>query len=124
MIKNYKDHAANERTYLAWIRTGVTVMMLGFFIEKFEIFLITIANNLPGKTSQLGQLLKISHMSIALVILAIFIIGTATLRYFRIRRELDREETLRFRGTLFASAVSVVMLLFAVYVLTQLSVFF
>jgi putative membrane protein len=123
MIKNYKDHAANERTYLAWIRTGVTIMMLGFFIEKFELFLATIANNLPGKTSQLGQLLKISHMSIALVILAIFIIATATLRYFRIRRELDMDETLRFRGTLFATAVSIVMLVFAFYVLTHLSGF-
>lgn len=24
MIANYRDHAANERTYLAWVRTGIT----------------------------------------------------------------------------------------------------
>jgi putative membrane protein len=123
MIKNYKDHAANERTYLAWIRTGVTIMMLGFFIEKFEIFLATIANNLPGETSHIEQMLQTSHVSIALVVLAIFIIGTATLRYYRIQRELDKEENLRFRGTLFAAAVSIVMLVFAVYLLTHISGF-
>ncbi|MCG6970275.1 MAG: DUF202 domain-containing protein [Gammaproteobacteria bacterium] len=120
MIKNYKDHAANERTYLAWIRTGVTVMMLGFFIEKFELFLATIANNLPGK-SRLGQFLYTSHISIAMVALAIFIMVAATLRYFRIKRELDAEVTLQFRGTLFATAVTVVMLAFAIYLLAHLS---
>jgi putative membrane protein len=123
MIENYKDHAANERTYLAWIRTGVTIMMLGFFIEKFEIFLATIANNQPDKT-RLEQLLYTSHVSIALVALAIFIMVAATLRYFRIKRELDAQETLRFRGTLFATAVTVVMLAFAIYLLAHLSGWF
>ena len=26
MIKNYSDHAANERTFLAWVRTAIAVM--------------------------------------------------------------------------------------------------
>jgi hypothetical protein len=26
MIKNYGDHAANERTFLAWVRTANAVM--------------------------------------------------------------------------------------------------
>lgn len=121
MIKNYKDHAANERTYLAWIRTGVTIMMLGFFIEKFKIFLATLANNLPGKTSHLDQMLIVTHASIALVALAIFIIGAATLRYFRIKYELNAEATLRFRGTIFAAALSVIMLSLGVYLLANLS---
>ena len=28
MIPSYRDHAANERTFLAWIRTGLTIMAL------------------------------------------------------------------------------------------------
>ncbi|MCB1506087.1 MAG: DUF202 domain-containing protein [Hyphomicrobiaceae bacterium] len=38
MIKHYTDHAANERTFLAWIRTGITITVFGFVIEKFELF--------------------------------------------------------------------------------------
>ncbi len=34
MIQGYADHAANERTFLAWVRTGVAVIAFGFVIEK------------------------------------------------------------------------------------------
>lgn len=33
------DHMANERTYLAWVRTGITVMALGFVVAKFGIII-------------------------------------------------------------------------------------
>ena len=37
MIKRYTDHSANERTYLAWIRTSIAIMAFGFLIEKFDL---------------------------------------------------------------------------------------
>jgi putative membrane protein len=43
MISGYTDHAANERTFLAWIRTGIAVIALGFVIEKFNLFMLTLA---------------------------------------------------------------------------------
>lgn len=39
MIKNFSDHAANERTFLAWVRTGVAVIAFGFLVERFDLFL-------------------------------------------------------------------------------------
>lgn len=39
MIKRHSDHAANERTFLAWVRTAIAVMAFGFVIEKFDLFL-------------------------------------------------------------------------------------
>ena len=30
---------ANERTYLAWVRTGIAVMALGFVVAKFGIII-------------------------------------------------------------------------------------
>ena len=38
MIKRYSDHAANERTFLAWVRTAIAVMAFGFVIERFDLF--------------------------------------------------------------------------------------
>ena len=32
------DHLANERTFLAWIRTSVGLMGFGFVVVKFSIF--------------------------------------------------------------------------------------
>ena len=32
MIRNFGDHAANERTFLAWVRTSIAVMAFGFLV--------------------------------------------------------------------------------------------
>jgi hypothetical protein len=37
MIANYIDHAANERTFLAWVRTGLAVVAFGFFLFKLNV---------------------------------------------------------------------------------------
>lgn len=33
------DHMANERTFLAWIRTSIGIMAFGFVVEKFVLFI-------------------------------------------------------------------------------------
>lgn len=34
-----RDHLANERTFLAWIRTSIGIMAFGFVVEKFTLFM-------------------------------------------------------------------------------------
>ena len=46
---NRTDHLANERTFLAWIRTTLGIMAFGFVVEKFSFFIKQIATFL-GKT--------------------------------------------------------------------------
>lgn len=36
---NCTDHMANERTFLAWMRTSLGIMAFGFVVEKFALFL-------------------------------------------------------------------------------------
>lgn len=38
-IDRSREHLANERTFLAWIRTGIALMGFGFVIVKFALFL-------------------------------------------------------------------------------------
>ncbi len=33
------DHLANERTFLAWLRTSISVTSLGFVVSKFSVWL-------------------------------------------------------------------------------------
>ena len=49
MIKNFSDHSANERTFLAWVRTSIAVMAFGFLVEKFDLFLQMAAPSLAGR---------------------------------------------------------------------------
>jgi putative membrane protein len=37
MIERYTDHAANERTFLAWVRTSIAIMAFGLLVEKFDL---------------------------------------------------------------------------------------
>src|SRR5580692_13160979 len=32
-----RDHLANERTFLAWVRTGVAIVVFGFAIGRFAV---------------------------------------------------------------------------------------
>jgi uncharacterized membrane protein YidH (DUF202 family) len=53
MIKRYSDHAANERTFLVWVRTAIAVMAFGFLIERFDLFLKYLAPQLAQRWSRL-----------------------------------------------------------------------
>jgi len=49
MIERYSDHAANERTFLAWVRTAIAIMAFGFLVEKFDLFLSIAAQGMAGR---------------------------------------------------------------------------
>jgi len=45
-----RDHLANERTFLAWVRTGIATIIFGFAIGRFSIALHDFLQ-LQGKVS-------------------------------------------------------------------------
>ena len=94
MISGYSDHAANERTFLAWIRTGIAVIAFGLLIEKFNLFLLTLAAaGLSGdaRRSQLAMLSGRIGRSDGLVLIlgGVGLVLLATLRFVRTTRMLD-----------------------------------
>jgi putative membrane protein len=105
MIKNYTDHAANERTYLAWIRTAIAVMAFGFVIEKFGIFLTYIGAELGGKAPPPASRDDARLLGIGLVVLGVIIIVVATLRFLSTRRQIDDEA----RHTVASAATGVLL---------------
>ena len=42
-VGNPQVHMANERTFLAWIRTSIGIMAFGFVVEKFALFMKRLA---------------------------------------------------------------------------------
>jgi putative membrane protein len=98
MIRSYSDHAANERTFLAWVRTGIAVIAFGFVVEKFNLFLLTIeAASPPGTERRLlperqpGPLSR--YDGLALIVVGIALIVVATARFIRTTRLIDDQET-------------------------------
>ena len=89
MITGYSDHAANERTFLAWVRTGIAMVAFGFVIEKFNLFLRAIAAEALNERA--GQLVKFSgrggrYDGLALIFGGIGLVVLSTVRFVRTTR--------------------------------------
>jgi putative membrane protein len=82
-----REHLANERTFLAWIRTSIALMGFGFVIVKFTLFLKEISLLLDTKgVSSKGFSANVGVIMVALgVIIAIL----AFLQYKKYENQLN-----------------------------------
>jgi putative membrane protein len=76
-----RDHLANERTYLAWMRTAIALMGFGVLILRLRAFQPpTIAR--PGYGWKLGLLFSVVGLLTVLL---------STGQYFAVRRDIDED---------------------------------
>jgi putative membrane protein len=93
MIERYSDHAANERTFLAWIRTAIAVMAFGFLVERFDLFLQIAGQTLAKKAlSPTGQLVG-NVAGLILIVLGPIMIGLSVWRFRRTAIAIDSPDT-------------------------------
>jgi len=91
--RNRRVHMANERTFLAWIRTSIAVMAFGFVVEKFSLFVKEMAYYL-GKEAAAPPRGYSSVIGILLVGLGVLMGVLAFFRYKTVERQID-EDTYR-----------------------------
>jgi putative membrane protein len=120
MIRGYSDHAANERTFLAWVRTGIAVIAFGFVVEKFNLFVLTMATAGGADAARKLQLDRASgplgrYDGLALVLIGLALIVIAAFRFVRTGKRLD-DPQLHQAGSLRAELIlsSVLALIVAV----------
>lgn len=89
MIEHYTSHAANERTFLAWVRTGIAVMAFGFLVEKFDLFLEITSQSLAGHTFAPGGHLFGKIAGFLLFLLGGAMIILAVVRFRRAAKAID-----------------------------------
>ena len=94
MIGDYRDHAANERTFLAWVRTGIAVIAFGFVIERFDLFLRLMARASTDEGVRRVQLPGLGrYEGLAFICGGIGIIVLSSVRFIRTSRLLEDEAT-------------------------------
>jgi len=93
-VGDRRVHMANERTFLAWIRTSIAMMAFGFVLERFALFI-----------KQMSYLLSESSMANALPppdgsssIAGIFLVGLgalmsvlALIRFKKVEKQIDND---------------------------------
>ena len=83
--KDPRVYLAVERTYLAWIRTGLGLMGVGFALSRLGLFLrqfMALERNVPIVNAHS------TAAGVALVVLGVIVNIAATVRHYRITREL------------------------------------
>ena len=125
MIPRFCDYAANERTYLAWVRTAIAIMAFGFLVERFDLFLAYLGRSNGAAAAGAAHHIHGAQVAGLLLIgLAILIILGATVRFLHHRRTIACEETVDYGTTLGDSLLAILLVLFAaflvVYVIQQL----
>lgn len=82
-----RDHLANERTFLAWIRTTITIVALGFVVAKFGILLREVSGgHVHPLTARAGAVI-----GVLLVAGGVGVGALATMRFLRTRTNIERE---------------------------------
>ena len=113
MITRYTDHAANERTFLAWIRTGLAVIAFGFFLAKLNVFIDVTDGGSPSHAvaEHAGAFAAVAarYAGLAMVVTGIAIIGRSSAGFERTRRAIDRDEVIRMPQSRAESLLSVVL---------------
>jgi putative membrane protein len=120
MIAHYTDHAANERTFLAWIRTGLAVAAFGVFLVKLNILVEAVGGgSLPHLPAEDAGSVAARYVGLAMVVIGIAIIARGSAGFERTRRAIDRDEVIQIPQSraelLLSAALAIAVLIFWIY---------
>ncbi len=111
MIKQFRDHTANERTYLAWIRTAITIIGFGILIEKIDLFFLYVGKKI-GYEDLFQPSLHAELIGLGLFLAGIITIVIATIRFFMYQKAIELDETIPYHNKLINILFSGLMILF------------
>ncbi len=75
-----RDHLANERTYLAWMRSAISLLGFGVLIVRIRILTPPLAPRPPGAGWKLG---------VAFTVVGLLMVALSALHYFGVRNDIE-----------------------------------
>lgn len=108
--KFIQQHLANERTYLAWVRTAIAIIGIGFLVINLHF-------NFLSQHSAKADLMA-NIIGIAAVISGLFVIGFSTYSYFAKIKTIDNEVFKPEKNSvlLLTGIIIATMIMFGLYV--------
>ncbi len=88
-----REHQANERTFLAWLRTSIALIGFGFAIARFSLFLRQLQANVaqdPQQADPVHALLNAENLGLLLVVFGVLMIGLSAWRYSQVLRQIEQ----------------------------------
>jgi putative membrane protein len=113
-------YMAAERTFLAWVRTGIALMGFGFVVARFGLFLDELAA--AGTVKHVPSAGFSLPVGILLIALGIAVTLISAVRYQRWIRAIDRSQFRQAFGPAFSFALAGALALIGLAVAVYLSV--
>jgi putative membrane protein len=85
--KFLSDHLSNERTFLSYLRTAVSLMSFGIAINRFSHFLAQ-----SNSASSTPRMVSSERVGIGMVALGIAVLVWAGVHYVRIFGQIERQD--------------------------------
>ncbi len=77
-----RDHLANERTYLSWMRSAIALMGFGVLIVRIRILRPPLVPQSPGEGWKLG---------LAFAVVGLLTVLLSTQHYFAVRDDIEED---------------------------------
>ncbi|MEM6753727.1 MAG: DUF202 domain-containing protein [Cyanobacteria bacterium P01_C01_bin.38] len=104
-----REHLANERTFLAWLRTSISLIGFGLAIARFSLFLRQ-QTTTARQTVENNSIFSSENLGLSLVIVGIIIIALAAWRYNRVFRQIERADYRPSRVFIWFISITVMLL--------------
>lgn len=98
---------AAERTLLAWLRTGLTIMALGFVVSRFGLFVQLLATQSQAPSPRVSSLS--AALGVAFVIVGALAILASAVQHRRFVATLPRADLPRAYSRVFALLLSLII---------------
>lgn len=112
--KYIQQHLANERTYLAWVRTSIAIIGIGFLASSLHF------NNIKA-VSQLADGIAV-FVSVFSLLVGLMILFFATVHYFSVRKNIN-SQTFASANKLIKLSTAIIFMIFmllGIYLMTIL----
>lgn len=88
-IDRQREHQANERTFLAWLRTSIALIGFGFAIARFGLFLRELQSSVTGQDLPTHSLITSQSIGVSLVIIGIILVALSAWRYNKVYEQIE-----------------------------------
>lgn len=109
-IDRQREHQANERTFLAWLRTSIALIGFGFAIARFGLFLREMQISLSNQDIPTNSFISSQTLGIGLVIVGMIIIILAVWRYNQVFWQIEQGNYQPNRLMVWLTAAIVILL--------------
>lgn len=89
-IDRQREHQANERTFLAWLRTSIALIGFGFALARFGLFLREFQASVTGEDTPTHSFISSQTIGVSLVIVGIILIALSAWRYNQVFWQIER----------------------------------